>query len=120
LAEAVTAAAPQAVLCPKVVENAIEAGIKDVKEISPPATTSSGADAADGDLSRSAVDSIVEVGLVQIALAGSGGSDPQLTLRVRAAARLFDAATEYEIWRDDAIDYSSPPRLFSEWSADGA
>lgn len=69
---------------------------------------------------NSNVDTVLEVGLVRVGLLGQGGEDPILVLRVHAVARLVDARTNAELYRNYGFVLGSLPRKYSEWAADGA
>jgi hypothetical protein len=71
-------------------------------------------------VSSAKVDTVLEVGLVRVALVGRGGEDPELTLRVHAVARLLEARTRTELHRDYTFTYAAAPRRLNEWSADQA
>ena len=66
------------------------------------------------------VDTVLEVGLLSVALIGRGGEDPKLVLFVRAVARLVDAKTNAELYRSRFFTHATGTKRFSEWNADGA
>jgi hypothetical protein len=104
----------QETLRAEVVGAATRAGVRGVTGIA----------AADGTdspkLADPKVDTVLEVGLLSVTLAGKGGSDPTLVFNVRAVARLVDARTQAELYHSRAFTFASDPRKFSEWNADGA
>jgi hypothetical protein len=115
LNSALTEVGPQDALRADVVKAAVRADVPDVKEIA------EGTTMADyRPLSKSKVDTVLEVGVVEVGLTGNGGKDPQLTLHVRAVARLVDVNSNMELYRNYALNHVSGPRKFSEWGADQA
>jgi hypothetical protein len=110
----------QARLRSAVVDAANRAGVRGVTEIAAGAATVVGATVDYRQLSDAKVDTVLEVGVVSVALVGRGGADPSLTLRIGAVARLVDARSNAELYRGHAFAHESGPRTFSEWGADGA
>jgi len=103
----------QEALRTEVVKAAARAGVANVQELAAAATT-----ADFRELQNAKVDTVLEVGLVEVGLIGRGGKDPLLTLHVHALARLVDVNSNAELYRDYPFNHVSPPRKFSEWSAD--
>ena len=64
------------------------------------------------------VNTVLEIGISQIALAGEGGRDPALVLTIIARARLIRVADDVVLWSDDQFAFKSPSADFSVWSAD--
>jgi hypothetical protein len=110
----------QQALRSEVITTAVRRGITNVKDISSESLTIVEEGIDYRQLLGSGVDTVLEVGLVEVGLIGAGGKDPDLTLRVQAAARLVDVGSSKELYRNFAFNYVSPRRHFSEWSADQA
>ncbi|MGH8704183.1 MAG: hypothetical protein ACREUO_02075, partial [Burkholderiales bacterium] len=104
----------------EVVKAAARTRIPGVKQIAGgvAATTGEGVDYR--KLPDLGVDTVLEVGLVRVGLTGRGGDDPRLELRIHAAARLVDARSNAELYRNYALTHLAPPRRYSEWRADNA
>ena len=98
----------------QVVKAASRAEIPNVKEIT--VATSMG---DYRQLSKESIDTVLEVGLVEVGLTGSGGKDPLLALHVHAVARLVDVNSNTELYRS-TFTHVSASRKRSEWSADQA
>ena len=64
------------------------------------------------------VDTILEIGVKEIALAGEGGSDPSLVLAIKARARLIRVPGNQVLWNDETLAFNSQSRDFSKWTAD--
>jgi len=104
----------QARLQAAVVVAAIRFGVPRVTTLPGKAVAVRGVDA------EAKVDTILKVGLVSVGLAGGGGADPELAIRVSALARLVDARTDAELYRTRLFTHAVGPRKFSEWNADNA
>ncbi len=116
LAEAVQ----QAKLRSAVVDAAARAGVRGVTEMPADTVAVVGQTVDYRQLSDAKVDTVLEVGVLSVALIGRGGADPSLTLRIGAVARLVDARSNAELFRGHAFTHESGPRNFSEWGANGA
>jgi hypothetical protein len=64
------------------------------------------------------VNTVLEVGISQMVLAGEGGRDPAFVLTIIARARLIRVADDVVLWSDDQFAFNSPSADFSVWSAD--
>lgn len=104
----------QARLQSAVVDAAVRFGISRVTALPGKAV------AGRGKAREAKVDTILKVGLVSVGLAGGGGADPELAIRVSALARLVDARTDAELYRTRLFTHAVGPRKFSEWDADNA
>jgi hypothetical protein len=108
----------QQALRSEVVTTAARRGITHVRDVTAERPTVLEDEADYRALSGSGVDTVLEVGLVAVGLSGAGGRDPDLVLRVQAAARLVDVRNSQELYRNDSFTYVSPRRHFTRWSAD--
>jgi hypothetical protein len=68
-------------------------------------------------VTSSGVNTVLEIGIAQIALVGSGGRDPTLVLSLNARARLIRVPDNIVLWSDDQLNSASREADFSEWSA---
>ncbi len=64
------------------------------------------------------VNTVLEIGVKKIALAGEGGSDPSLVLAIKARARLIRVPGNQVLWSDETLAFNSQARDFSKWTAD--
>jgi hypothetical protein len=101
----------------EVVGTAARRGVTNVRDVTRESPTVAGEAMDYRALSGSGLDTVLEVGLVGAALSGAGGGDPDLALRVQAAARLVDLRSHKELYRSDSFSYVSPRRRFTVWSA---
>jgi hypothetical protein len=120
LQRALAEAGTQHALRSEVVTTAARRGITGVRDVTPerPGVVEDAPDYR--ALSGSGIDTVLEVGLVAVGLSGEGGRDPDLVLRVQAAARLIDVRDSKELYRNDSFTHLSPRRPFTQWSADQA
>ena len=63
------------------------------------------------------VDTVLEVAVVRIVLAGQGGRDPSLVLAIKARARLIHVRDNRVLWSDDQFEFKSASAEFSDWTA---
>jgi len=61
------------------------------------------------------IDTVLEVGIDKLGMAGRGGADPNLSIFLIARAKLIQTATGSTLYERDQITYVSAPRRFSEW-----
>jgi hypothetical protein len=66
-------------------------------------------------MSDRGIETILELSLTQLTLAGDGGSDPTLALSMSARARLIRTADKRELWNAAEMTYESPAASFSLW-----
>jgi len=66
------------------------------------------------------VNTVLEIGITQIALVGSGGRNPDLALTMNANARLIRVADNQVIWSNNQITFSSGLAEFTSWEMDDA
>jgi hypothetical protein len=69
-------------------------------------------------LSERGIDTVLEVWVVRVDLAGRWGDDPELTLRTQAVARLVDAWSNSVLYAGTTFEHASEPRRFTALSAD--
>jgi hypothetical protein len=120
LALALAEVGTQEALRSAVAKAAARSEITIVREIPRSATTMVAGEIDYRGLSETGIDTVLEVGVVEVGLIGGGGKDPKLALIVRAAARLVDVKTNGELYRDYSLSHVSPQWRYNEWSADGA
>lgn len=118
--EVLSTAQPQESLLRQVIEAAREEGIQPIFEpaVQGPAMAEENLDYR--RLMDAGVDTVLEIGVVTVGLAGAGGGDPELVLFLQARARLIRAESNTELYSHKTITYQSGRRKFTEWGADGA
>src|SRR5262249_12264114 len=110
----------QQALRTEVMTAAARSEITNVRDITPEAATTVGEEIDYRTFADRGLDTILEIGLVEVRLVGAGGKDPDLALSVHAMARLVDVRTNTEVYHDYALSHTSPRKRFSEWSNDEA
>jgi hypothetical protein len=66
------------------------------------------------------VQTVLEVAVLTARFTGQGGQDPELSLSMRARARLVGVADKRVLWSDDYLGFTTPSHRFSEWKANDA
>lgn len=69
-------------------------------------------------LAAQGIDTILEVGVTRVGLAGGGGADPELVLFLEASARLVRTLDNEEIYAHEDFVYLSEQLKFSLWGVD--
>ena len=69
-------------------------------------------------LAAQGIDTILEVGVTRVGLAGVGGADPELVLFLEASARLVRTLDNEEIYAHEDFVYLSEQLKFSLWGVD--
>jgi len=63
---------------------------------------------------------VLEVGLVEVAVTSVGDKDPEIALRIRAGARLLRVSDRRALWSDDRLVNNIAARRLSEFQANDA
>jgi hypothetical protein len=63
---------------------------------------------------------VLEVGLVEVAVTSVGDKDPEIALRIRAGARLLRVSDRRVLWSDDRFVNNIAARRLSEFQANDA
>lgn len=113
-------ARPQEALRQAVIKAAAEGVSGSVVELTTPGPGTAEERFDYGSFRAFGVDTVLEVGITRLGLAGRGGADPQLLLFVQARALLIDVTTSMELYRQPVLLHVSAPRKFTEWGADDA
>ena len=61
---------------------------------------------------------VLEIGIVQLALTGEGGSNPDLVLTIQARARLIAIPDNRVLWSDEQLSFGSSEAQLSVWTAE--
>jgi hypothetical protein len=104
----------------EIIKAVARSGIQGVSEIPSCRSGVMAKDADDRWCPDAEVETVLEVGLLSVALIGRGGEDPQLVLFVQAVARLVDANTNTELYCSRFFTHLTGAKRFSEWNSDGA
>jgi hypothetical protein len=120
LAQALAEVEPQEALRSEVVKAGARSGITSLKDMAPGAAKLVGGQGDYRGLSEEGIDTVLEVGVLEVGLVGGGGKDPTLALVVRGAARLVDVKTNQELHRNDMLRRETAQIPYSRWSAEGA
>ena len=67
--------------------------------------------------SSAAPDTVLEIGITEIALAGEGGIDPSFALSITVQARLIRVSDNQLLWSDMRIPFESDPADVPVWTA---
>src|SRR5439155_6887627 len=71
-----------------------------------------------GRFTERGAQAVLEIGIVQLALTGEGGSNPNLVLTIHARARLIAIPDNRVLWSDEQLSFGSSEAQLSVWTAE--
>jgi len=107
----------QADLRRRVLARAASTSVRNVRDLGIDYAMFSAGGSDDAVDPSAAPDTVLEIGITEIALTGEGGSDPSFALSITVEARLIRVSDNRLLWHDTRILFESAPADVSAWTA---